>query len=323
MMGKINLIAAKGNSFFCDGIFSVGVYVKNDEAILIDSGISKDYAKEINKALIENKLQLKAIINTHSHGDHSGGNAFFQQKYPDLKIFSTETERPFIEDPQMAPICFCGGAAAFDELKKCKPITPQQVSRITDLITPYQDQKVEIIGETFEIVTLPGHTRGMIAVKTPDHVLYCGDVVFGHDTFNKYPILFYTFIDDTLKSFRKLKQMLPSIDVAIIYHGGIIADLSSLIDEHEQRILETRSMILNLLQKQPHSIEEITAKIMQKFHIPDDLISYTLTKTPIQAFVAELQRENLIEMIVSDGLLEAHLLKNGSHESHVSEEAVL
>ncbi len=87
---------------------------------------------------------MAAIINTHCHGDHCGVNAFFQQKHPQIRIFSTETERPFIEDPLMAPICFCGGAAAFKELNKCKPITPQQPSKVTDIIAPYEDQKIVI-----------------------------------------------------------------------------------------------------------------------------------------------------------------------------------
>lgn len=316
-MGKINLIQAKGNSFYCDGIFSVGVYIKDKTAVLIDSGISKDFAKEINKALVERDIQAGAIINTHCHGDHSGGNAFFQQKYPEIKIFSTETERPFIEDPLMAPICFCGGAAAFEELKKCKPITPQQVSKVTDLVTPYQDQKIKISGEVFEIITLPGHTRGMIAIKTPDNVLYCGDAVFGEETFKKYPILFYTFIDETLKSFKKLKQIIPSVDVAVIYHGGIIDELVSLIDEHEQRILETRNTILKMLQEQSLSVDEITAKIMQKYQIPDEIVSYALTKTPMQAYIAELERENTVEIKVSGGVARAYLInKNVPHEVH-------
>jgi len=143
-MTKINLIQAKDNSFYCDGIFSIGVYIKEKMAVLIDSGISKDVAKEIDKCLMQANVQVAAIINTHCHGDHCGGNAFFQQRYPELKIFSTETEKAFIEDPLMAPICFCGGAAAFNELKKCKPITPQQASKVTDIISPYADQKIVI-----------------------------------------------------------------------------------------------------------------------------------------------------------------------------------
>src|SRR5581483_3651491 len=105
-MSKLNLIHAKGSSYYTDGIFSIGVYIKNNQAVLIDSGISKDSAKELDKTLLQMGVQVAAIINTHCHGDHCGGNAYFQQKYPKIQIFSTETERAFIEDPMMAPICF-------------------------------------------------------------------------------------------------------------------------------------------------------------------------------------------------------------------------
>lgn len=311
-MAKINLLKAKGNSFYCDGIFSIGVYIKDNTAVLIDSGISKDVAKEVDRALAQAKAQLIAIINTHCHGDHSGGNAFFQQKYSQIKIFSTESERPFIEDPLMAPTCFCGGAAAFEQLKKCKPIAPQQPCKVTDMISPYQDQKIYIGDEFFEIITLPGHTRGMIAIKTKDNVLYCGDAIFGEETFNKYPILYYTFINDTLSSFRKLRSLVSDLDATIIYHGGMISNLVELIDDHEKRILETKNMIFAMISEGALSIEEITAKIMQDKEIPDDLISYMLTKTPVQAYVAELERESVIEVRVTDGVNRAHAIEKSS-----------
>lgn len=316
-MAKINLVKVKNNSFYCDGIFSIGAYIKDGTAVLIDSGISKDVAKEVDKALGQADAQLTAIINTHCHGDHSGGNAFFQQKYPQVKIFSTETERPFIEDPLMAPTCFCGGAAAFEQLKKCKPIAPQQASRVTDIIAPYQDQKLSINNEVFEVITLPGHTRGMIAIKSPDNVLYCGDAVFGMETFNKYPILYYTFIDDTLNSFRKLRALVPFLDATVIYHGGVISDLISLINDHEERILETKSMVLSMLTEIPHSLEEMTSKVMQAKRIPDDLIAYMLTKVPIQAYVAELEREGIIEIKVTNGVNRAYIIdKSAEHTTH-------
>jgi glyoxylase-like metal-dependent hydrolase (beta-lactamase superfamily II) len=323
-MAEINLIYAKDNSYYCDSVFSIGVYIKDKMAVLIDSGISKDVAKEIDKCLIQANVQVAAIINTHCHGDHCGGNAFFQMKYPEIKIFSTESERPFIEDPLMAPVCFCGGAAAFEDLKKCKPITPQQPSKVTDIIAPYEDQKIVICGEIFEIITLPGHTRGMIAVKTPDNVLYCGDAIFGEDTFRKYPILYYTFIGDTLNSFKKLRTLVHSVDLSIIYHGGMITELASLIDDHEKRILETKKMILSMLSECPLSVDEITAKIMQTHKIPDDLISYALTRTPMQAYVAELEREMLVEIRVTTGINRAHVIdKRSTHPSHQTSAVIM
>jgi glyoxylase-like metal-dependent hydrolase (beta-lactamase superfamily II) len=78
-MAKINLIQAKGNSFYCDSIFSIGVYIIEKMAVLIDSGISRDIAKEIDKSLIQANVQVAAIINTHCHGDHCGGMPSFSR----------------------------------------------------------------------------------------------------------------------------------------------------------------------------------------------------------------------------------------------------
>ncbi len=79
----------------------------------------------------------------------------------------------------------------------------------------------------------------------------------------KYPILYYTFIDETLNSFKKPRSLIRSVAVSIIYHGGMITDLASLIDDHERRILETKNMIFSMLSACPLSLEEITTRIMQ------------------------------------------------------------
>lgn len=300
-----DLVRVKGNSFYWDGVFSVGVYLYDHKAVLIDSGSSKDIAKDIDRTLAQANARAIAIISTHGHGDHCGGNAFFQHKYPDIKIFSTEAERPYIEDPLMAPITFCG-AAPFEEVKKCKPIAPQQASKVTDSISPYQDQKIFIDGIVFDIITLPGHSRGMIGVKTPDNVLYASDVIFGEETFRKYPVMYYAFIGETLRSFEKLQSLLSSIDAAVLYHGGVSHNLRSLIQAHERHILETKATILSWIQKQPLSLEEITAKVMRERLIPDTLIAYVLTKAPMQAYAAELEREKFAETRVTEGICRLH-----------------
>ena len=146
----------------------------------------------------------------------------------------------------------------------------------------------------------------MIAINTPDRVLYCGDAVFGEETVKKHPILYYTFIGDALNSFKKLRDFLPSVDVAVIYHGGIISDLSVLIDDHERSIHAIKDKVLNLIQEAPQSLEDITAKIMSLYNIPDNLIAYTLTKTPMQAYLAELESENLVEIRVTEGVSRAY-----------------
>ena len=51
---------------------------------------------------------------------------------------------------------------------------------------------------------------------------------------------------------------------------------------------------------------------MQQHNIPDDIISYTLTKAPVQAYVAEREREKLLEMRVVGGVSRAHIISGGA-----------
>lgn len=109
-MPKLTLEKAKGSSQFISGRLSIGVYVApNNKAILIDSGIDKDTAKSVAQALQAHQLKVAAIINTHSHADHCGGNAYFQKLDPSIKIYATKYEKAFIEMPHMEPSCFSGG----------------------------------------------------------------------------------------------------------------------------------------------------------------------------------------------------------------------
>ena len=70
-----------------------GLVINNDNqtAILIDTGPSESFAKAIDKTILNAGYRVAAIISTHHHPDHHGGNAFFQRKYPEIKIFATSS----------------------------------------------------------------------------------------------------------------------------------------------------------------------------------------------------------------------------------------
>jgi len=208
----------------------------------------------------------------------------------------------FFKSTQLAPRCFCGQAAPFASLKN-KLIAPQCPSIVTNVITPYEDQTITIHDNNFKIITLPGHTPGSIGVITPDNVLYSGDALFGEATFNKHPILFYTDIGQTLKSFKKLAQL--NVQTSVLYHGGMITDLAKVVQNHEARILETKDVILHSVKQNINSIDTLTQKIMQLYAIPNSVISFTLTQTTVRAYLSHLEAEKIIEIKVIDGLLQA------------------
>lgn len=294
----------KNASGYFTGRLSVGAFVKNGSVVLIDSGIDMETAKGIHSAMKNAQLELAAIINTHSHADHCGGNNYFQTQYKDLRIFATQWERAFIEQPDLEPVCFCGGAEPYKGLLN-KHLRAEP-SRVTDVIMDYKDQVVNIVGEGFKIVALPGHTPGMIGVITPDNIFYCGDAFYGEDTFSKHGILFYTNIKDTVNSLLKISKL--QLDGCVFYHGGPQEDIKGVAEKHIERLHQTSNEIFRMICKKPMTIDELTQQVIKEYKIPENVMQFTLTRTCVNAYVTQLESEKRIELSVDDGVLRVKFL---------------
>lgn len=303
-MPQISLQKIKGHSSYTPGIFSAGVYLQGDTCVLIDSGSDQTSAKAIYETVQTQSKTVTAIVNTHCHPDHCGGNYFFQTNFPRLRVFAAQDEKEFIENPTLAARCFCGGAAPFSGLRN-KHIAPQKESKVTDPILN-SDNAIVIDAEVFKIIPLPGHTPGSIGIITPDNILYCGDALFGSEVIKKHPILFYTDIQNTLASLKKLTSL--QVDGCVLYHGGFIESLAEAIEQHVTLILETKNHIVSILKNGPLSVDALTQRIMQHYKIPNSIIAFTLTQTTLRAYLTCLEYEKGIELIVRDGLLQAATL---------------
>lgn len=302
-MNSIELRKARGNSYYLTGKLSVGVYLNesNKSAILIDSGIDKDLAKKLDKAILQNGYQPTAIINTHSHADHCGGNHFFQKKYPDIQIYATRFETHFIEDPFLEPLCFCSGALPFQELRN--KFLEAKPSKVTHVLK-YEDHTLDIGGESFTVVTLPGHTQGMIGIISPDQVLYVGDAIFGEEILEKHGVLFYTDIAKTKDSLEKLETL--NVKSYVLYHGGERLSLSDLVEEHLKLIEKTKDFILGQIVEHSPSLDFLVQQVMSRFNIGNNVVQHTLTSTVVRSYITELQQSGQVTLIVDNGLLKIH-----------------
>lgn len=167
-MYDIQLMHIYGSSHFCSGKYAVGVYLDKSSrsAILIDSGSDENIARAIDKEITNRGYRISGILHTHGHRNNFGGDRYFLENYPEVRIYSTPSAVAWVSHEAI----YCG-EIPFQHAHR-EPIPA------TDLLEDRDGSF--LIGEAeFKVVALPGHVPGMVGFISPDNVLYCGDALFG------------------------------------------------------------------------------------------------------------------------------------------------
>ncbi|MCR2752411.1 MBL fold metallo-hydrolase, partial [Salmonella enterica] len=82
------------------------------------------------------------ILLTHHHDDHIGGVPALQARFPGVRVIAPVEER-----------------------------IPTATGRVSE------GERVQALGRTFHVLSVPGHTRSHIAFHTAEH-LFSGDSLF-------------------------------------------------------------------------------------------------------------------------------------------------
>lgn len=218
---------------------NVGVIHSGSDCVLIDTGIDEEVGKRILKVTSSMGLSVKAIVNTHSHSDHYGGNSFIVEK-SGARVFAPGGEAWVIENPWLEAAYFSQGAAPLPQLLNKFVVGPP--CKVNQLISsgPFEAGGMEL-----EAVPLPGHSFAMTGVGA-DGVLFCGDSLFGEDTIAKHHVLFLHDPDTTRESLRRIAGLphgwfVPSHGqpVGRSEVGALVARNIAAIDSFDECILKS------------------------------------------------------------------------------------
>ena len=77
---SLELRNIKGHTWAAEGPVNIGLYERDGQAVLIDSGNDSSSGRKILRLAEEKGWKIRLIINTHFHADHVGGNAFIQKR---------------------------------------------------------------------------------------------------------------------------------------------------------------------------------------------------------------------------------------------------
>ena len=227
-LSKVEIKATKvaGNVFMLEGSGgNIGVSVGADGILIVDDQFAPlaDKIKAALKSLGEGKL--KFILNTHWHGDHTGGNAKFG---PEATIIAHDNVRKRLSTEQRLEV-----------FKQTIPASPKEALPV---ITFDQSLSVHFNGEEIRVIHFPqGHTDGdSVIFFTTSNVVHMGDDFFA----GKFPFVDLESggsVEGLIKNISDIIAKLPA-NVKLIPGHGPLSNLDDLKLYHRM-LVETTDVV--------------------------------------------------------------------------------
>jgi glyoxylase-like metal-dependent hydrolase (beta-lactamase superfamily II) len=278
------------------GGVNIGVLLNDEErAVLIDTGLNDTSAKRALKVVREELgAEVAAILTTHAHADHFGGNATVVKR-TGATVHAPAFDEAFLRYPLLQPIFLYGGADPLDSLRGRFLLA--DASPVDVIVHPGDH---EVAGVRMEAVPLYGHSPGQLGYLV-NGVFFCADVVLPASVLDKYRLPYLFSLSDHLQAMDRARTIEHT--VAAPGHGPMLAPdaLNALIDQNQGLIYQVLDAVLALAAA-PASSETVLLGLLRQFEAPVyDASSFYLFQPTAFAFLSHLQRSGQVEHEIREG----------------------
>lgn len=277
------------------GPANIGLIEGSSGLVVIDTGLDSGAAKKIIKAAGAIGRPVTAVINTHAHADHFGGNAFLVKK-TGAKVYAPFFEQDVIRYPFWEPVFLCGGADPIVELRD--KFFEAEASPVDFTLHPGE---IQVDGITLEIIRLPGHTFEQIGIIYGD-ILFSADSIFPEHVLRKHQLPFGVDIGCWLSTLEMLAE--TSFKDCIPGHGDFGEPYQDAARRNIAWLNTLNSEVRSLLIKEQKDIPGLLAELCERreirFNKPG---AYFLLQTALTAHLTHLQKKKLVQAEISRGRL--------------------
>jgi len=263
------------------------------EAVLIDTGQDKNSGRELRKACEHLNVRPIAIINSHAHADHFGGNDYLLRQF-DIPVYAPPFEASLMQSPLLEPVYLFNGAKPLAEMySKWLMAKP---SRVDHQLNP---GNLDIHGINLTVLDTSGHAHTQYSVEV-DGVLLAADALFGEGLLEKYPLPFGQDIGQqiasaTTLSERQVKTTLPG-------HGTPTDDLTTLVDINVAAFTQAANAVADACQHT--STAQVLQQTCQTLGVNmTDIPRYTLNLCTVMAYLSYLREQERVKAVLEDNLL--------------------
>ena len=281
----------------------------NDWVVLIDTGSGSESSNSGLEAGLAaagvRPADLTHILLTHGHIDHYGGLAYLRERTKasigvhelDLGTITTHEARLAILSRKLEAFLAQAGIPA---------------ERRTELLTMYRFTKalfhsvsVDFTYEAhemrigpFELLHVPGHCPGHVAIKLDD-VIFCGDLVLEHVTPHQSPEELVPFMGvcHYLESLSVFERWASGASLIFNGHDDPIADLPVRIASVRSHLFSRMDQTLESL-SEPRTLVQVTEQVYGAMNGYNAL----LVIEKIGAYVEYLLQHGLVEIVNSKEL---------------------
>ena len=223
---EVKAIKVAGNVYMLQGAGgNIGVSVGDDGLLIVDDQFAPlaDKIRAALKGIADKKLHF--ILNTHWHGDHTGGNVVFG---PEATIIAHDNVRKRLATEQKSTVF--------------NTTTPASPKEALPVITFDQSLSVHFNGEDIRAIHFPhGHTDGdSVIFFSASNVVHLGDDFFA----GRFPFVDLESggsVEGLVKNIGELVNKIPA-DAKLIPGHGPISTLDDLKSYH--RMLQQTTEIV-------------------------------------------------------------------------------
>jgi len=275
------------------GPVNCGVVVgQAGQALVVDSGMGSRSGRQIAEMLAERGLRPAAVLNTHAHGDHTGGNAYLVRE-AGARLYAPEHEATWVRSPEWGMVFLFGGA---------EPVAGMTTRRLLPEGAPVHavvcEGTLRLAGVRVEALHLPGHTRGHMGYLV-EGVLFLGDALASEaELASGLP---YTYsVSLKLQTLERLESV--RAEWYVPGHGEPRREIAPLLRANREAIEGTCAAIQALLAGGPMSEEEVVARVFRGMGAPlHRLGEFSMARATVLSHLSYLHGLDLVAYEVQDG----------------------
>lgn len=279
------------------GIFesavSIGVLKLQSGFALIDSGVEDSAVKKALQGVGDGWGAFNAILNTHAHADHIGGNAW-SIRNRGVKTYAPQGEAPYIEHPELEPHFLFGCAPIPELLNKFYCAKPSEVHhQLSPGAFELEDRKLTLID-------LKGHSPGMLGVLTEEGLFHVADAIMPESIVIKHKLMFVHDLGEHLKTLDRVAAQ--EAGGYLLSHGGYLPSVDALIDLNRSVLLEVNDLIFSLAAEGAEDTT-IHAGLCQRLGMVENPGQYYLNHTAVRAHLKYLKDQKKLDLAWDQGRL--------------------